>query len=320
MFQGQTGWSQPEWSGAVGPGPQKETILLKLGAIQRVLPTPSAHVGFEQYARAKATPTLRAVAQLFERRFGIRFDTFTFFSGDVLSELHRQADLPTEVPENVQVVSLRDRSISPLIATLTEVANSKEISTEQRRLYYTTLLAIYHKLLVNPHQVCSDRDTFVVGIEREGRIWAESLGCLPPGRSLRPHAKRICFNGGIAVGVSKIPSLLKYSKCIIIDGAIASGATMIALIEKLRGSMGSFHVYSAHGPYEGLRAIARYAVSEDLDLHLTVGHATLGLNDHYYATCPGQPDRVVVGDLGDTISPLLVPPDYAGSTDSRPKE
>jgi hypothetical protein len=277
-------------------------------------------VGFQQYARAKATPTLRAAAREFEQRFGIRFDTFTFFSRDLLAELHRQSDLSTEVPENVQVVSLQDTSIAPLIATLTEVANSKEISTEQRRLYYKTLLAIYHKLRFDPHQVCSDRDTFVVGVEREGRVWAESLGCLPPGRSLRPHAKRICFDGGIAVGVSKIPSLLKYSKCIIIDGAIASGATLIALIERLRSSIGSFHVYSAHGPYEGLRAIARYAASEDLDLHLTVGHATSGLNDHYYATCPGQRDKVVVGDLGDTISPLLVPPDYAGDTDSRPQE
>jgi len=243
-----------------------------------------------------------AAAQPTENRFGIQFDRFAFFSGPAFEELHRPL---VPMPQNIHIASLRDATILPLISLLGEVANAEEIGTEQRRLYYQALLAIYHKLDFEPEAIIGDEETFVVGIEREGRILAEALGCLPPGRSLRPHAKRIWFKGGIMVGFSDIPKLPKYKKCVIIDGAIASGATLIALIEKLRPSVGSFQVYAAHATCEGLCAIARYATDARLEIGVEVGHATSGLNSHFYAVQADQPDRVVVGDLGDTISPLI---------------
>jgi hypothetical protein len=64
-------------------------------------------------------------------------------------------------------------------------------------------------------------------------------------------------------------------------------------------------VYSAHATVQGLHAIADYARAEELPIRVVVGHATDGLNDHYYATQPQHADQVVVGDLGDTICPLV---------------
>lgn len=279
-----------------------KTVRRQTHVSQQLLPAVAIHVGIDQFARAEVTPTMLAAAQETEHRFGIQFDRFAFFSGSVFEQLH---ECLAPMPRNIVVASHLDPSILPLVGVLGEVANGEEIGMEQRRRYYQALLDIYHKLAFQPEAVNRDEGTFVVGIEREGRILAEALGCLPPGRSLKPHAKRIWFKGGILVGFSDITALPRCETCVVIDGAIASGATLIALIEKLRHSMGSFQIYAAHATYEGLRAISHYALSERLNIGVEVGHATSGLNDHFYAVQTDQPDRVVVGDLGDTISPLV---------------
>lgn len=106
------------------------------------------------------------------------------------------------------------------------------------------------------------------------------------------------------VGVSGLRPVDLVSQCLVIDGAIASGATTIAIMELLRSATSSFRIFSVHATYEGLRAIQRYAVHAGLDLAPIVGHATAGLNPKYYAIDPEDKSRVVVGDLGETISDL----------------
>jgi uracil phosphoribosyltransferase len=120
---------------------------------------------------------------------------------------------------------------------------------------------------------------------------------------MRPHAKRIPFKGGLIVGLTgfQLPQP-NNDRCIIVDGAIASGATLMAIIGNLRSVTSTFYIYSVHSAYEGLRAILRYGQSIGVDIQITVGHATVGINKKFYAIDANNPKRVVVGDLGDTIS------------------
>lgn len=274
---------------------------LKLGAIQRV------RQDITQYARQQAAPEMIAAACKYETKFGIHFGALMHFPKEALADLHREG-----LPDTITIASTTDHSIPALIDVLSEVANTPEerVTEAQRQQYYDTLLEIYQKLPNRPSAAHQDAETLFVGIEREGRILAEAMGCLPAGHSIRPHTKRVPFEGGLIVGVSRIevPQEVRYRKCVIIDGAIASGATLIAIMENLRPILwphGSrFEVYSAHATFEGLRAIARFATQNDMSVEVTVGHATTGLSKKFYAVLPHDPHKVAVGDLGDTISPL----------------
>ena len=277
---------------------------LKLRAIQKVLPNLSLDLKIAQYQRLEATPEMLAAADIFEKRFSLEFGTLTHMSAVALADLHRPPDSGLDLAENVTVASTNDPSVLADIGVLTEVANAPDISVADRRRYYAALRAIYAKLPCSLSQDREDPNSLFVGIEREGRILAESLNCLPEGHSIRPHAKRIGFDDGLLVGFLGIPPLATFGRCVVIDGAIASGSTLIALMEHLRAMVHSFHICSAHATRQGLRAITRYANATALDVRVTVGHVTNGLNNHYYAVLEQDPRRVVVGDLGDTISEL----------------
>jgi hypothetical protein len=246
-----------------------------------------------------------AAADPYEQQFGIQFETFTHFPAEMLASLHE--DLQEELPSTISVVSHGDRSIADLVHVLTEIANSPKPTIEQRTLYLTTLEQIYRRLPFDPRTAANAARTLVIGVEREGRIIAETLGCLPLGHSLHPHGKRIRFERGLLVGLTEIPEIGHYDECVIIDGAIASGATLMALMERLRSITNTFRIYSAHGTLQGVRALARYGANLGGHVRVTVGHVTSGLDSHFYATIPGNPHKVVVGDLGDMISPLVSP-------------
>jgi uracil phosphoribosyltransferase len=94
-----------------------------------------------------------------------------------------------------------------------------------------------------------------------------------------------------------------YDRVEIIDGAIASGATLMTVMECMTASTRVFDIYSVHATAEGLRALSSFARIRKLDLTMFIGHVTAGLNDHFYAIDSGG-SRLVVGDLGDTISDL----------------
>ena len=150
-------------------------------------------------------------------------------------------------------------------------------------------------------------DTLCVGIAREGRILAKALDCLPSDRSLTPSGKRIPFNGGLLIGFRNAePPSQEYRQCLIIDGAIASGATLMAMMWLLQHTVKSFTIFSVHGPCEGLRAIVMFAHELGLHVSIAVGHATAGLNNKYYAINPAD-GTLILGDIGDTISDINKP-------------
>jgi hypothetical protein len=243
-------------------------------------------------------------AEAYERRYKIRFETLTYFSTSLLNELHRAHGDPTRTPENVTVASRLDATILQDIDVLSDVANSNNVMFDDRVRYFSALKRIYGKLPTR--EASTGGQTLCVGVEREGGILAEAMGWLSVGHGIRPDAKRIPYKSGLLVGLSEMPPLQPYLRCLIIDGAIASGATLITLIEKLRPVIASFHINSVHSSYEGIRAVTRFCRSKSVDLTIEVGHATAGINSKYYAVDPADTTRTVVGDLGDMISDFAV--------------
>ncbi|HEX8163565.1 MAG TPA: hypothetical protein VF538_16970 [Pyrinomonadaceae bacterium] len=256
------------------------------------------------YLRSEAPTEMLVAAEKYERKFGIRFDSLTYFSKELFDTLHRKEGDVTKVPDSVTIASQSDETILDDMEALGQVANSESVSLHQRERYFSALKSIYGKLPSRPDLAAQDESTLFVGIEREGRILAEAMGWLPATHNLHPDAKRVAYDEGLLIGLGEFPPLRTYSRCFIIDGAIASGATIITVIEKLRALTPSFHIYSVHSPYEGLHAITRYGRSEGIDVSISVGHATTGINAKFYAVDPSDPARVVVGDLGDTINDL----------------
>jgi hypothetical protein len=256
------------------------------------------------YERADAPLTMWKAAQEYELKFHTRFDSLTYFPKELLIKLHSVESDISKLPSNVTIASYSDPTILDAMRVLEQVANTKTPSVGQRQDYFSALKRIYRKLPSRPDEAAQDEHALFVGIEREGRILAKSMGWLPRTHSFHPEAKRIPFEEGLLIGLSEVPPLREYDRCFVIDGAIASGATIITVIEKLRLFTSSFNVFSIHSPYEGLQSLTRYGSAQGLDLRITVGHATRGINDHYYAIDPVDPSRVIVGDLGDTISDL----------------
>jgi uracil phosphoribosyltransferase len=145
----------------------------------------------------------------------------------------------------------------------------------------------------------------VVAPEREGRILTQSMHMLRAGRDLTPHAKRIPFEHGLLVGVSKCSAASNGRPLLFLDGAIASGATLITLLDLLAVPGVPVDICSVHAAGEGVRSIARYAAASRLSVRIYAGHVTEGLSPKFYAVCPST-SELVVGDLGDTIAPVAV--------------
>jgi hypothetical protein len=249
-------------------------------------------------------PEMRDAEEVYEHKFHVRFANLAHFPKTLMEKLHKPDDGTEEVGGDVAIASREDPTVLSELQTLERVANARDPSRDDRLQYFTALKAVYQKLPRGPQEYVHLPDTLCVGIAREGRILAEAMDWLPPDRALRPDMKRIPYQGGLIVGLSELPELQRFGRVIIIDGAIASGATTITLIEKLRTYLDNFYIYSIHSPYEGLRGITRYCRAAGVKVAITVGHATVGLNKKYYATDPQDPDKLVVGDLGDTISDL----------------
>jgi hypothetical protein len=256
------------------------------------------------YLLSEAPRDMVIAAKKYEERFHIEFASLTYFSRSLLDELHQPANGLTLAPSRVTIASHADKTILEDIEILSQIANHTQPTIPMRKSYFSALKSIYSKLPARPDEDSRDEHTLCVGIEREGRILAESMHWLPPSHSLNPHAKRIPYEDGLVIGLNEFPLLPPYTSCIIIDGAIASGTTIISVIEKLRSVTSCFYIYSVHSTYEGIRAITRYCLSARLKLKITVGHATSGISNKFYAVDPTSTKRLVVGDLGDTISDL----------------
>lgn len=261
--------------------------------------------GLDVCRRAEASGEMLAAAERYEDRFEIRFETLTLLTQSLLGELHAPADTGFGLPADLAdllVASRCEASILARMEVLSEIANSVPRCPEQRQLYRSTLMEIYRALPRNPGWALGDPSVLFLAPEREGRILAEALGWLPEGHGLHPHAKRIPFEGGLLIGLSKLEIDRSCSKAVLIDGAIASGGTLMALMESLPAAISEIHAYSVHSTPEGARGLLRYGEMTGRDIRLTVGHCSGVLNDKHYAVEPQHAGRLVVGDLGDIIT------------------
>ena len=253
-------------------------------------------------SRESAPPPIDAALAGFEARFDIRFARYALYSKSFLEELHH-APAATDAKPRIQVATERHPALLHHFAVFSEVANAEEPSAELRCRYFDGLRAIYGTLDQTPARFLADSGVAFVAPEREGRILAQKMGWQPDGRSFHPNAKRIRYEGGLLVGLTEFQVERHFDRVEIIDGAIASGATLMAVMDCMAASSRIFDIYSVHATTEGLRALSGFARIRKLDLTVFVGHVTAGLNDHYYAT-DSDSSRLVVGDLGDTISDL----------------
>ncbi len=274
----------------------------------------------ELLQRSDIPQTMERDVKRYESRFDLRFENFAYFRRGGLRWLHAaDAELDARIESRVL-----DRPPFPTVASdidvLTRVANSTEIANHERLEYVRALTSIYRKLPSNPQLHRQDGSVLFVGVEREGRILAEALGCLPEGHSLRPHAKRIPHNKGLLVGVRGLRPERLYESCTIIDGAIASGATLITMMMELAENTRSFHIFSAHATWEGVRGLVRFAGASDLSIRITVGHLTAGIDSHFYAVLSDDTSKLVVGDLGDTIWPVHDRITHTEPVDRSPQE
>jgi hypothetical protein len=255
----------------------------------------------ETFSRDHVPADLGALASDYEHTYGVRFSSLTVLPAGYLHALH--AAKRSSLPASFRVVSQEDPEAGRLADSLAAFANDKNLTVAKRLAYRDILERIYRAIGIEPA-----RDKFSgalwIAPEREGRILAERLGCLTVAHSLAPTAKRMPYKGGIAVGVGMPPVAQTFSDCVIVDGAIASGATLIALVERLKGTAERVWVYAAHCTVASLWGLAAYAEAAGVELHVVVGHASGVLNAKFYAVSEQDPSRLMVGDLGDTIADL----------------
>lgn len=244
-----------------------------------------------------------------EERFGVRFATVTEFPGDLLDWLHEPpSHVLREAWSADGTVPHPDLVVAEAMATLTRVANLSRKDARSRADYLHALYTLFLTLDFDAREYAADPLTICVGPEREGRQLGEALGFLPPERSLTPNAKRVPHADGLLVALTAIEPHFDAESCLIVDGVLATGATVITTIDHLREHVSRFLVVCAHSTPAGVHALKRYAdnVGIDLDLHVAVISGTL--NAKYYAIDERDPNILVLGDVGDTISDVdLVP-------------
>jgi hypothetical protein len=251
----------------------------------------------------QAPASLRSQVAVQEERFGVRFETVTEFPRKVLDWLHQPAaPEPAAVPSPLGSDACSEPCVAEAMATLTRVANLSRKDVESRAEYLQALYALFLTLEFDVREHAADPLTVCVGPEREGRQIGEALGFLPPDRSLTPNAKRVPHADGLLVALTECVPRFDVARCLIVDGVLATGATVITTIDHLRDHADSFVVVCAHSTPAGVRALNRYAdaVGIDLELHVAVTSGTL--NARYYAIDESDPSLLVLGDVGDTIS------------------
>lgn len=256
---------------------------------------------------ADAPTYQQAAAEKYERRFDCKFSTLTRFPDKFLKDLHANLGRDEANIQNhsfrANVASMFDESIIEEIGKMTLIANRYNVTRAQNVEYFETVLNIYGRLRGGMEYLTTLDDTLCIGPEREGAIIAQTLSCLPAGRSSRPIAKRIPDESGLIVGLALENIRARYDRCVIIDGAIASGSTLIAIMQRLTSSISEFHVFSAHATASSLRALSRYAQAMQIILFVNVGHVSGTLNEKRYAL--HTDGTLVIGDIGDLICPGL---------------
>jgi len=241
-------------------------------------------------------------ARKYEQQFNVHFATLSWFPHALLNTLQESSGV-NEAPREAVIASHHNADAAEDINVLTTVANTSTLDTSLREAYRESMENLFRSLPDQPSKSSERPDILSVAPGREGIILATRLGYLGSTNRLTPDAKRIHCYDGLLIGLSELPPIHSYSECLLIDGAIATGTTLISLIAQLRNNVTSFRVYAAHSTIAGLWALANYTRNEGIKLSCFVGHASGTLNDKYYAIEPSS-GGLVIGDVGDTIAPL----------------
>ncbi|WP_369360744.1 hypothetical protein [Streptomyces sp. cg2] len=250
-------------------------------------------------ARTELLPQARHTVDDFEKHHDTYFSHLVHFDPRLLESLHA----PGTLPDTVRVASTGRSGVIDRMATVTAVANLPQQRVADRSRYLRALLDIYGMLPIQAQHSASAPGTTVIAPEREGRILAERLGVLPHRRGWTPHAKRMPVDGGLLVGVDAwLPS--PTDRLVVVDGVVASGVTLMAMLQLTLRPGAHAEIFTCHATRQGALALARYAEQLEVTLTLHVGHVSGTLNGKFYAVQPDDPDQVLLGDVGDTISPL----------------
>lgn len=252
------------------------------------------------YDADTAPQELLMAARPYESNFGTSFASFTLFDAPLLAALN--APQEGNGPAGLIVASDRDPSVIDDLSEITSIAQLEVASMADKQRYQAALLRIYGKLGVSARELAAMPDVLCVGPEREGRQLAEIMGSLPKGRSITPSAKRISYRGGLVIGMSPVQAPAGLPRCLILDGVVASGATVMALLGQLAPTIGEVTLLTAQATAAGCWAIHRYADLLQIKCQLVVGHVSGELNSSFYATVVDNPDVLVLGDVGDMIS------------------
>ncbi|MDO0928747.1 hypothetical protein QQY24_26265 [Streptomyces sp. TG1A-8] len=255
-------------------------------------------------ARSGLSPDAVRTVERHEERYGTRFQQLIHFDRRALGSLHA----PGTLPDTVRVASGTRPDVIDRMATVTSVANLPEPRHADRDRYLRALLDIYAMLPVQAADAASLPGAAVLAPEREGRILAELLGVIPHDRCWTPQAKRMPAEGGLLVGVDgRLPAAA--DRLVIVDGVVASGVTLMAMMRLAAAPGAVIDVFTCHATEEGALALVRCAQQLGLTLTLHAGHVSGVLNDTFYSVDPGAPATLLLGDIGDTISPVA--PDVA---------
>lgn len=184
------------------------------------------------------------------------------------------------------------------------VANEPTPARAKRTLYLEELLRVYRRM--EPY-VNLDPETLLIAPQREGALLTGALGWDQGIKTaIFPHAKRIHHKDGLVVGLTGMEFTGSPTRAVIVDGAIASGATLLAMIALLaEQNIKHVKVYAVHSTECGLQTILHFAQKKEIDILVHVGFVSGVLNNHYYATSEEDRKSLVMGDLGDTIADLF---------------
>jgi hypothetical protein len=245
----------------------------------------------------------------FEQEHNTYFSHLVHFDPQVLESLHT----PGPMPHNVRIASATLPQVAERMATVSAIANLPQQQENDRTRYLQALLDIYGMLPVQVTSSASVPGTALIAPEREGRILAERLRVMPHHRGWTPQAKRMPLDGGLLVGVDEwLPS--QADRLVIVDGVVASGVTLMAMLQLTARPGAAVEIFTCHSTEQGALALARYAEQLGVSLTLHVGHVSGMLNKKFYAVEPDSPQNVVLGDVGDTISPVAPAAPPRGNT------
>lgn len=255
----------------------------------------------ELLSRDSSEEPLLLRASEFERRFGIVFVAFAHFSRDLLKYLHASSPTHEDHGGNTKHLIISDAEQSTL-DEISIIANRPNITDVDREKYLRIFLDVYESI---PFNTAPTRPTVTVAPRREGMLLARELGWLPD-NAYTPHLKRIPLQGDLAIGIDFLPVPPGHGCCCrIVDGAIASGATIITLMEILYHATADFEIYTVHCTQESVNALLRYARVLQKNITIYTGFVGGVLNDKFYAVTVNDPSVVIIGDVGDMIAPIL---------------